>query len=41
MIVKKTPNNDTLAVWYFCNTMKEGDIVYAKKGRKKLLAEVL
>lgn len=34
---KKGPNNDTLAVWGFCNIMKEGDIVYAKKGRKKIV----
>ena len=34
---KKGPNNDTLAVWGFCHVMKEGDIVYAKKGRTKII----
>lgn len=34
---KKGPNNDTLAIWEFCNVMKVGDIVYAKKGRRKIV----
>lgn len=29
--------NDTLAVWQFANEMKPGDIVYAKKGRNKII----
>jgi len=31
------PNNDTLAIWEFCHVMKEGDIVFAKKGRTKII----
>ena len=31
------PNNDTLAIWSFCNVMKEGDVVFVKKGRRKIL----
>ncbi len=31
------PNNDTLAIWEFCHIMKEGDIVFAKIGRKKII----
>lgn len=31
------PYNDTLAVWEFYDTMKIGDIVFAKKGRNKLI----
>jgi len=31
------PNNDTLAIWEFCHVMKEGDIIYAKKGRTKIV----
>ena len=31
------PYNDTLAIWEFCHVMKEGDIVYAKKGRKEII----
>lgn len=34
---KETPNNDTLAIWEFCHVMKEGDIVFAKKGRSKIV----
>ena len=34
---KKGPNNDTLAVWEFCHVMKDGDIVFAKKGRTKII----
>ena len=29
--------NDTLAVWQFANEMKEGDIVFAKKGRNTII----
>ena len=31
------PNNDTLAIWSFCNVMREGDVVFVKKGRRKIL----
>ncbi len=31
------PNNDTLAIWSFCNVMKEGDVVFVKNGRKKII----
>lgn len=31
------PNNDTLAIWSFCNVMKEGDVVFVKNGRKKIV----
>ena len=31
------PNNDTLAIWAFCHTMKVGDVVFAKKGRTKII----
>ncbi len=29
--------NDTLAVWQFANELKPGDIVFAKKGRNKII----
>ena len=29
--------NDTLAVWQFANEMKPGDVVFAKKGRNKII----
>ena len=32
------PTNDALAIWEFSHEMKEGDIVFAKIGRKKFLA---
>lgn len=31
------PNNDTLAIWSFCNVMNEGDVVFVKNGRKKII----
>ncbi len=34
---KKTPYNDTLAIWEFCHVMKEGDVVLVKKGRSSLV----
>ncbi len=34
---KKAPNHDTKAIWDFCHEMKEGDIVFAKKGRMKII----
>ena len=34
---KDNPRNDSRAVWEFCNVMKEGDIVFMKKGRTKIL----
>lgn len=34
---EKNPTNDTLALYDFIHTMKEGDIVFVKSGVKKLL----
>lgn len=34
---KETPYNDTLAIWEFCHVMKEGDVVFVKNGRKKII----
>lgn len=35
----KTFRNDSLATWQFANEMKPGDIVYAKKGRNKIVGK--
>lgn len=34
---EKSYKNDSLAVWEFANVIKEGDIVYAKRGRKSII----
>jgi hypothetical protein len=34
----KNPHNDVRACWQFAHEMKEGDLVFAKRGRKRVLA---
>ena len=34
---EKSYKNDSLAVWEFANVIKEGDIIYAKRGRKSII----
>lgn len=34
---EKNPYNDTRAVWEFCHEMQDGDIVFAKQGRSKII----